>query len=406
MISYEKNNYIYGATGVKLQKQVNDTGNIIKTKYAGNYIYENNNLKFFRHPEGYAQPNGTGGFDYVYSYLDYLGNIRLSYSDSDNNGTINQNEIKEENNYYPFGLKHKGYNNVVTSTNIAQNFKYNGKELDESLGLNMYDYGKRNYDPALGRWFVVDALADDEMQIDKSPYAYSWNSPVSLNDPDGDCPWCIGTLVGAITEYAVQATINFANGDNVADALWNNVDGADVLVAAGEGALTGGASALRRVAITATAEVVKSAIDVYGDGTTDVVGTEGSNKTVSGVIKEATINTVLSEGLNKVGAADKLVDASSDAAVKSAKSNVTATSKNLTKSNNIRANGNSAQAARGSKAKASNAAFKSFSAAKQSQDITKGLNSTVGKVNNNVVKTVVNTAQGATVKKVKDEIEN
>jgi len=270
----------------------------------------------------------------------------------------------------------------------------------------MYEYGGRMYDPAVGRWFVNDRLADDEMQIDKSPYAYSWNSPISLNDPDGDCPWCIGALVGGITEYAVQATINFANGDSVGDALWNNIDGADVLVATGEGALTGGGSALRRIAITVAAEGAKAAIDVYGDGTTDVVGTEGSNKTVSGVLKEATINTVVSEGLNKVGAADKLVDASSDAAVKSAKSNVMAKSKNLDKSNNIRATGNSSQAARGSNAQTSNSSYKSFSAAKQSQDATKGLNSTVGKVNDNVVKATVNTAQGAAVKKVKDQIEN
>jgi len=27
-------------------------------------------------------------------------------------------------------------------------------------------------------------------QIDKSPYAYSWNNPTNLTDPDGNCPWC------------------------------------------------------------------------------------------------------------------------------------------------------------------------------------------------------------------------
>jgi len=41
---------------------------------------------------------------YVYQYKDHLGNIRLSYSDNVlKNGTIAQNEIIEENNYYPFG---------------------------------------------------------------------------------------------------------------------------------------------------------------------------------------------------------------------------------------------------------------------------------------------------------------
>ena len=37
-------------------------------------------------------------------------------------------------NYYPFGLKHKGYNNVVSSMETtAQKFGYNGKELNENL---------------------------------------------------------------------------------------------------------------------------------------------------------------------------------------------------------------------------------------------------------------------------------
>jgi RHS repeat-associated protein len=313
---------------------------------------------------------------------------------------------KKRVNYYPFGLKHKGYNNIISSNgnSTAQKYRYNGKEFNDELGLNLYDYGARMYDPSLGRWFVSDKLADDVMQVDKSPYAYSWNSPISLNDPDGNCPWCLGAVLGAATEYLVQAGTNLANGDSLGDALWNNVDGADVLIAAGEGALTGGASALKKIAITATAEVLKSSIDAFGSGDVDVIGTESSNKTISGVAKDAVIGTVVGESLGKVDLSGKLVNASSDAAVKSAKSNVKATSKNLTKSNNIRANGNGAQAARGSNASTPGDAFKKFNKAKNQQATTKALNSTVGKVNSNAVKTTVNSAQGVVVKKAIDEI--
>ncbi|MCL6219626.1 RHS repeat-associated core domain-containing protein [Zunongwangia sp. M21534] len=292
----------------------------------------------------------------------------------------------------------------MESTNIAQNLKYNGKELNESLGLNWYDYGARRYYPALGRWFTLDKMADDEMQIDKSPYAYSWNSPVTLNDPDGNCPLC-GLLVGAATEYLVQAGTNLANGQSLGDALWNNIDGVDVLIAAGEGALTGGASVVRRLTVTVTAEVIKSAVDVNLDGTTNVLGTEGSNKTVSGVVKDAAIGFVTGEALDKVDLSGKLIDSSSDAAVKSAKSNVTAKAKNLDKANNIRNTGNSSQAARGSKAKKPFDAFNDFNKAKQAQSTTKALNSTVGKVNNNVVETAVNSAQGVITEKTIYEVE-
>jgi RHS repeat-associated protein len=92
-------------------------------------------------------------------------------------------EILEENNYYPFGLKQKGYNNNVTSTNIAQNYKYNGKELNEEFGLNMYDYGARNFMPDIGRWVTIDPLS--ELYDSHSPYAYVLNNPILYVDPDG-----------------------------------------------------------------------------------------------------------------------------------------------------------------------------------------------------------------------------
>jgi RHS repeat-associated core domain len=54
--------------------------------------------------------------------------------------------------------------------------------------VNLFDYGARLYDPAIGRWFVVDMLANHELQIDKSPYAYGWNNPIKYVDPNGLCP--------------------------------------------------------------------------------------------------------------------------------------------------------------------------------------------------------------------------
>ncbi|MBD1261973.1 hypothetical protein HZY62_15325, partial [Maribacter polysiphoniae] len=170
--------YIYDATGVKLKKTVS-TGTT--TEYAGNYIYEGGVLQFFNHTEGYVEPNGSS-WDYVYQYKDHLGNIRLSYSDDNNNGSIATNEIREENNYYPFGLEHKGYNNVINGTEHP--YTYNGKEKQEELGLNWMDYGARNYDAALGRWMNIDNLA--EQYKTSSPYHYAGNNPVLNYDIDGN----------------------------------------------------------------------------------------------------------------------------------------------------------------------------------------------------------------------------
>ncbi len=190
--------YTYDATGVKLKKEIflnapnfNNPVADFTTYYAGNYIYEKESttesLQFFSHPEGYVEKNGSN-FEYVYQYKDHLGNIRLSYADTDNNGSIDANsEIISEKNYYPFGLEHKGYNNVVQNSNsAASRFKFGGKEFNDELGLNWYDVSARNYDPALGRWMNIDPLAEQMRR--HSPYNYAFDNPIRFTDPDGMKP--------------------------------------------------------------------------------------------------------------------------------------------------------------------------------------------------------------------------
>ncbi|WP_281925361.1 RHS repeat domain-containing protein, partial [Flavobacterium collinsii] len=119
------------------------------------------------------------------------GNVRLSYDK-----TL---AIKEESNYYPFGLKHEGYNTVKTG--VENKYKYNGKELQDELGLNMYDYGARNYDPALGRWMNIDPLAEKMRRY--SPYNYAFDNPMRFTDPDGMAPNDV-IVKGKLAEKAVD----------------------------------------------------------------------------------------------------------------------------------------------------------------------------------------------------------
>ena len=67
-------------------------------------------------------------------------------------------DVVQMTNYYPFGAPYADAD-AATGSAIPQ-YKYNGKELDVTHGLNTYDYGARQLDPILGRWDRMDPLAE------------------------------------------------------------------------------------------------------------------------------------------------------------------------------------------------------------------------------------------------------
>jgi RHS repeat-associated protein len=210
--------YTYRANGVKVKKLFGD----IETDYLDGFQYKSTKpsessvggIGSIDDPNDVAQiklriiPTSEGYYDallnqYVYNFTDHLGNVRLSYTDTNKDGIIQPRqyfsqtcdgpfippfqipncistsmpgEIVEVNNYYPFGMMH----NYTMTTQNAYQYKYNGKELQES---GMYDYGARMYMPDLGRWGAIDPLAETSRRW--STYAFAYDSPVMFIDPDG-----------------------------------------------------------------------------------------------------------------------------------------------------------------------------------------------------------------------------
>ena len=145
------------------------TQSIDSLDYVGNFIYEKGALKRYMFDDGYLKLY-TNTFSPRFFIKDHLGNNRIL---TDGSGNIKQNT-----NYYPYG----GMTSISTGQG-EQQFKYNGKEYDPMHGLNEYDYGARQYDPAISKFTTMDPLCEKYYHI--SPYAYCGGNPVNAVDPDG-----------------------------------------------------------------------------------------------------------------------------------------------------------------------------------------------------------------------------
>lgn len=97
--------------------------------------------------------------------------------------------ILEETHYYPFGLTMTGISSKALAFGNPENKRgFQGKEIQnkefsDGSGLELYDFGAREQDPQLGRWWTIDPKA--EKYFSSSPYNFVDNNPISRIDPTG-----------------------------------------------------------------------------------------------------------------------------------------------------------------------------------------------------------------------------
>ena len=146
-----------------------------------------------------------------YHVNDYLCSVRV-VTDADG-------EVLERNDYSGFG---KRLASSVTSpaAEIANRYRFSGKEEQAFAGLAWQDFGARMYDADLARWTTPDPLAEKYPGI--SPYVYCNDNPVNIVDMDGEA---IGFVMDVISVgCGVYNLVNNLKSGNT-KAAWGDVAG-------------------------------------------------------------------------------------------------------------------------------------------------------------------------------------
>ena len=139
---------------------------------SGNLILKNGQPSKYLFEGGYATFDTNGTVDGWHYYIqDYMGNNRMVVK---KNGTVEQIT-----HYYPYG----GVIGDISTNENVQKYKFEGKELDRTFGLDNYDIHARQYFAMAPMWDRIDPLAERYYGI--SPYMYCLGDPINKTDLDG-----------------------------------------------------------------------------------------------------------------------------------------------------------------------------------------------------------------------------
>ena len=174
--------------------------------------------------------------------------------------------------------------------------RYRGYYFDTETSL--YYLQSRYYDPTVGRWISADRadrLGANNDFASLNLFVYCGNGPVIRKDNGGNC-WTliIGAVVGVVTQYICDVSINLLSGKSFVDSLRPTSSWADYGAAALSGALaaTGigaGASIAANAALGGATYLANCAIEgeevdaldlglaITGGGFSGAIGGAGAN---------------------------------------------------------------------------------------------------------------------------------
>jgi RHS repeat-associated protein len=118
------------------------------------------------------------GYVYVYLSNEETTQTEVFFDDF----TVQQvkSPIVNTSDYYAFGA---AFNNYSRENTTPQRFLYQSKEWQTDLGLDLYNFEWRQYDPFTVRTTTMDPMAEGFYEF--SQYSWALNNPLSYIDPDG-----------------------------------------------------------------------------------------------------------------------------------------------------------------------------------------------------------------------------
>jgi RHS repeat-associated protein len=267
--------FFYTSTGERRQRKVTKNGVTSYTLYDGEMIYQftgvNTSLNDFKVSE---IQNSEGRFvngKLEYAYTDHIGNLRLSYKDSSGVAFITQSQS-----YDPWSNVNAGSEYQLSGIQGDRYF-VSGQETDNITGNILLDW--RDYDSVTGRMNSFDPDDTKGGQESMSPFAYAWNAPTYLNDPDGRCPFCVAAFI-------IGGAINL--GSNWSKIKGNPLNAVGYFVSGGVGSVVSLGNPLAGGAITSAAN---ASIDIINGNIPDI---KNGGDVASYIYKEAAYGAVTS----------------------------------------------------------------------------------------------------------------
>ena len=144
------------------------------TEYIGNLILKNHRPVMLQFDGGFASFSHDTIDGLHYYIQDYMGNNRMVLNID---GTIEQ-----VTHYYPYG----GVIGDISTNENLQKYKFEGKELDRTFGLDNYDIHARQYFAMAPTWDRIDNKAEEFFHV--SPYSFCEGNPVNYCDFNGMNP--------------------------------------------------------------------------------------------------------------------------------------------------------------------------------------------------------------------------